>query len=863
MMYYFDYNLQTFITLKIEMEVNMKIYEKLGAISLPLGGIGAGSVGLTGEGRLIDWEIFNRPNRQTINSFTHFAIKAENEKKVFDCRVLQGDTSIDFMGGSQIGYHSWGNGFGLARGTMAGMRHFKNTKFSAYYPLAEINYEDDNFPGKVKMSAFNPFIPLNDKDSSIPAAFFDFAITNNLDEEITYTIAFSCNNVFQEKGVNEANLNKDVTSIKMYSDAYDNDHPKYGSLHIATDCSETSYQEYWYRSGWFDELTTFWREFSEKGELRNRKYTQPKDNGTDICTLTAKVKLKAKETKNIRFLLTWYMPNVEKYWDNKNDDKKPIWKNYYAKLFADGSDVVSYCFENWERMYNETKLFADTLMSSTLPPEVHDAIQGNIAILKSSTCLRLPDGEFYGWEGVGTDKGSCEGSCTHVWNYAYALPFLFPDLERSMRELDYKYNLTHTGKMSFRLQLPLGSEPSSFQACVDGQMGGVMKLYRDWKICGDDEFLKRNWQSVKKSLEYAWSKENTEMWDGDKTGIITGRQHHTLDMELFGASSWLEGFYLGALKAASEMAEYLGEKDVAEEYKRLFNQGREWTENNLFNGRHYIQKINLKDKGILQKYCNCEEKYWNDEENEIKYQIGEGCEIDQVVAAWHGDLMGIENVFDYANRRSALESIYKLNFKSMRDINNPCRIFCLNDEKGAIMCNWADDVYKPKIPIPYTEETMCGFEYALACNMLQCGMEKEAVEIVKAIRERYDGEKRNPWAEIECGSSYSRSMASYSLLLTYSGFKYDMTKKEIGFKPLRDGQYFWSLDSAWGEAKTTENTLIISVLYGKISLKSVVTDITKVQSVIFDEQPIEFIQNGDKVVMDVTIDANQLLTIKG
>ena len=194
-------------------------------------------------------------------------------------------------------------------------------------------------------------------------------------------------------------------------------------------------------------------------------------------------------------------------------------------------------------------------------------------MLKSPTCLRLTDGEFYGYEGCQEHDGACEGSCTHVWNYAYALCFLFPRLERSIRDLDYKYNWRDDGKMEFRMGLPLGRRNEPFHACVDGQMGGIFKSYREWKISGDDEWLKKNWEHIKSALAYAWAPTNPDKWDLNKDGVLEGRQHNTLDTELFTASSWLEGYYVTALKAASIMADYLGEHEQADEYRRLYDNG--------------------------------------------------------------------------------------------------------------------------------------------------------------------------------------------------------------------------------------------------------------------------------------------------
>ena len=840
----------------------MRRYENAGAISFPLGGIGTGSVGLSGDGRLIDWELFGRPNRMSINPFTHFAIRAEGKGVPADCRVLQGDTCCDYMGGMNRGNHSWGYGHGPNRATMAGFRHFSRTTFQGFFPVAEVTFADETFPGEVKLTAFNPFIPLNDRDSSLPAAFFTLTVRNTTQTDMRYLLALSCGNPMEKQKLNRAFQEGGRSGVEMTSIAFDRESPRYGEAVLATDCPGAFCQESWFRGKWFDESTVFWRELCA-GALSGRSYSEPRENGQEICTLAVPLDVRAGESREVRLLLTWYMPNMEKYWD----EKKPVWKHYYASLFSSAREVAAYCLDHWERLQEETFRFRDALAASSLPEPMLDAVQGNLAILKSTTCLRLSDGSFYGWEGVGKEGGSCEGSCTHVWNYAYALPFLFPSLERSMRELDYRYNYGPDGKMSFRLQLPLGAPPSSFRACVDGQMGGILKMYREWKLSGDDEFLRRHWDRVWNSLAYAWSDRNPDRWDPEQTGVLTGRQHHTLDVELFGPSSWLEGFYLAALKAAAEMAEHLGERDKAEHCRELFRKGSAWTEEHLFNGKQYIQRIDLDNPEILRALAPEkpleQNDYWNAEAGEIKYQIGEGCEIDQVLAAWHGDLMGLGEVFDPAHRRAALHRIYQLNFRSMRNQDNPCRLFCLDGEKGVVMCRWADDVRKPVIPVPYAEENMCGFEYAVACNMLQCGMEEEATEIAAAVRERYDGVKRNPWAEIECGASYARSMASYSFLLAYSGFRYDLTRGMIGFCPLHPGRYFWSAEGAWGMAEWTGSALTVRVLYGGITLRAIASSLRRVERVTHDGRPVSFAQQGEETRLDVRLTEGSELTLTG
>jgi len=366
-------------------------------------------------------------------------------------------------------------------------------------------------------------------------------------------------------------------------------------------------------------------------------------------------------------------------------------------------------------------------------------------------------------------------------------------------------------------------------------------------LSGDTGWLMKMWPNVKKSLEYAWNPENRDRWDPDKTGVITGRQHHTLDVELFGANAWLTGFYLAALKAAAEMARAVGEEETAEDYLSVLKKGSAFVEKELFNGRHYIQKINLTDKSVLDPYKENDAevmKYWNDEKGELKYQYAGGCEIDQNLAQWHASIIGLGDIFDPINRKKAARAIYELNFKSMREVFNPCRIFAVNDESGVVICEWDKNEYKPAIPLPYTEECMTGFEYAFAGLLLQEGYLKEGFEIIGSIRDRYDGKKRNPFAEIECGSSYARSMASFALIPVLSGMTFDMTEGYVGFEPLvnRDDCCFpWFVADGWGTLKITKDSITMKILDGKVQLKRLsFPDAECITSVVTDGKAVSF-----------------------
>ena len=856
-------------------------------IRFPVGGIGTGSIGLSGNGMLVDWEIMNRPKKNSNNGLSFFAVKAEKDGKVLDARVLNGDYRGEYYGASTADYNGFGNG--ADRASMAGMPHFKDSVFDGSFPYARISFADERFPGRPALTAFNPMIPSNEDDSSLPAAFFCLEVTNTSKTVLDYIFSANVMNPFGP-GYNEKVQSGALTGISFRDTVTERTQIYNGDLCLMTDAGDCSVQEYWYRGvGGFDNLEMFWENYTAPGHLKERRYVDEKGNPQpsygDIGSISARVRVQPGKTGRVRFVIGWYFPICENFWNPLPEEKvtdtlKNTWKNYYATKFSSSVEVATYCLKNYDRLDRETRLFHDALFSTTVPDYVLDAVSSTMSVLKTTTTLRLENGYFYGFEGSQTSVGSCEGSCTHVWNYAYALPFLFPRLERTLRQTSYEYNMDPAGGVRFRTMLPLGREYLAFRPCADGQFGDIMKVYREWKISGDTEWLRKYWPCVKKELEYAWNPGNPDRWDPNKDGVLEGRQHHTLDLEMFGPSGWLNGMYLGALKAGSAMAQAMGEPDKAEEYKKIYESGRAWVEKNLFNGEYFIQKVDFSDREMLASYCEAERDseawndkranpyffYWNEESGELAYQIGEGCSIDQVNGQWHANLVGLGEILDKEKVRSALQSIYQYNFRCMRDHVNPCRFFSLNDEKGTVICSWPKHVRKPALPIYYAQETMFGFEYQAAVGMLQNGLIKEGLELIRSVRERHNGENRNPWNEMECGSNYARSMASYSALLALSGFTFDMTIPYIGFEPLlsQDSfKTFWSVDGAWGTYEQKNGKAVLRVLYGSLPLKMFHAGNIRPGKVLFGKKEQDFATgNGCLVLKDrIRIGAGEKLTI--
>lgn len=799
---------------------------QLSQISFPVGGIGAGSIGLSGWGSLIDWEIFNSPSKNSTLGFTHFAVRAEKGDEVIDFRLLQGDIPPAYY---------VGGGYGPKGSFLSGWPHFESCEFSGTFPTATLSLSDKKFPGKPSLSAWSPFVPGDSRTASMPIACFDIDITNDTDEEYTYSCIGVLNNPWT--GANSKSSIEGRTIFCKSGEPKDSLKAQDLSLSLIEGEGDFSYQTHWYRGTWNDHLEMYYRDAIRGGNFKERKYND--DVALDEKTpgykapfhslLCLRFTLQPGESRRTRFAFSWNAPLRENTWNAKSVERAKEqgiptqWRNYYATQWKHSLDSAREFTERHKEIYKSVITFRDALYSTTMPEAIVDGASANLSTLISPTCLRLEDGTFYGWEGVSNTGGSCEGSCTHVWNYAQSLPFLFPDLERSMREANFKYAVDENGGSHFRLLLPLGvkSKVDDFRPCADGQFGDVMKSYRDWKISGDNEWLARWWPTIRSLIAYAWSDKNPDRWDPERSGILTGRQHNTLDMELFGPNGWLTSHYLGALKAAVEMALAVEDFDFVAECDEVLMRGAPKANKELFEDGLFIQKLDLKDKSVTDAF-QASDRYWNEEVGEIKYQVGKGCGIDGVLGQFYASLYGIGDILEPEKVKSHLLTVYKRNFiQRMRDVFNPWRNFTLNDESGVMMCTW-DKENLPAIPLSYNTETMNGFEWTYAAHLTLIGLTDKATEIANAIRNRYDGEKRNPWNEIECGHNYARSMAAYGVIVAWSGFHFDMPRKEIGFAPKTEGDFttFWSIGTAWGTFSVSKDGCRLDVVSGELPIET-------------------------------------------
>ena len=801
---------------------------QLGEIAFPLGGIGTGTVSLGGRGELRDWEIFNRPNKGHSLPFTFAALwtRAAGQRAVV--RVVEAPLQPPFRGAQ-----------GYPREGAQGLPRFRGATFRGAYPFAEVTFEDETLPVAVVLEAFNPMIPLEVDDSSLPVAVLRYGLTNRSKDPVQAALAFSILNAigydgrsaldgnrFAGFGQNLTRLRRDATivGLDLTSQKYEDDNIRFGSMALATTHPEVTARPAWEAGAWWDSFQKWFDEYAAGGAFRDGESAGPSEDGvTHHATLAPRLTLAPGEAKTIVFLLAWHFPVRKNYWNREPEVRGRKLRNDYGTRFKDAWEVARHVASNLGRLEKGTRSFRHALEQGTLPAAVTDAVSSQMSIIRTNTCMLLEGKRFFAFEGTNDDGGCCPMNCTHVWNYEQALAHLYPSLERSMRRTDFLDNLREDGSMAFRTLVPTGRALWKFKPAADGQMGCVLKLYREWQMSGDESFLREMWPRAKRALEHAWVQ-----WDADRDGVMEGEQHNTYDIEFYGPNTMMGTLYLGALLAGERMARAVGDEASAGEYRRVFDSGRRKLDEQLWHDGYYVQRVpdpaNVKVQQVDQKeawYAAAVDR------GAIKYQYGDGCLSDQLLGQWLATVVGLGHVLPADHVRDALRSIYAHNFRhDFFDHPNTQRLYALNDEKGLVLCSWPRG-NRPALPFVYSDEVWTGIEYQVAAHLIYEGLVLEGLAVVKAVRDRYDGERRNPWNEVECGSHYARALASWSLLTALSGYSYSASERRLGFAPRLAPEAFrafFTTGQGWGTfsrtAQGTSCTAALEMLWGGLELQT-------------------------------------------
>jgi len=590
-----------------------------------------------------------------------------------------------------------------------------------------------------------------------------------------------------------------------------------------------------------------------------------------IGSLTTEVvELKPGQQTTSTFIVSWWFPfypGIKKGTMGAITNSESL-RRYYAKHFSSAMDVAGYVTDNFGRLAGETRNWNLTWNDSTLPHWLLDRTFIAIDSLATQTSHYFDNERFWGWEGV----DCCPGTCQHVWNYAQANARIFPKIDRDHREhVDFGLALGHSGESGHRGE-------NSMAHFTDGQAGTIIRAWREHTTSPDNAYLKRIWPRIKKAMHFLIEH------DPDKDGILTGAQHNTLDAAWYGSIAWISSVYCAALAACEQMALDAGDKKFAAECAKIYKSGSKKIARDLFNGEYFITKPDEKITAINTNI---------------------GCHVDQVLGQSWAMQTGLPRVLPKQQTVSALNALWKYNFApdaglydKLHTTIKGARIYATEGESGLVMCTWpagGDEKAVPGMaervengvtwlgPGGYFDECMTGFEYQVAAHMIYEGkavasktidtitqrqVEKSLVlkglAITRAVHDRYDASKRNPYNEIECSDHYARAMAGYGVFLAICGFEYHGPKGYIAFAPRLTPEKFkapFTAAQGWGtfsqKSSGTFQTETIELKYGSLSLQKLKFELVKskvktVKVLVDDrEHDATFNVDGSQVTVDI------------
>ena len=459
-------------------------------------------------------------------------------------------------------------------------------------------------------------------------------------------------------------------------------------------------------------------------------YNRNKRRGEDFggCALCSDVTLKPGEKKNIRFILSWYFPNL-----TAKDGE--ILGHYYENLYKSSLDANRFLEEGYNSIFKSATTFSELLYETDLPSIYPDSWSSNLSpLIKCSVYHK--NGNFGLWEGL----GYCGLHTTDITYHAsFSLISLFPDLQKKQMKMGAQFQ-REDGRTHHSFKPDMKCSDNGYDR-VDLNMQFVLMVLRDYLFTGDKDYLLSLWDNVKKAMD------STQLLDTDKDGLPDNdTKRNTYDAWNFsGTPVYISVLWLAALKAAMFIADRLGDKSRYDQWGSIFTNGKKALEEKLWNGEYY----NL----------------WRN--NDV---TDESLMTDQLDGEWFLRTIGLEGIFPDERVRSVIEFIFKNNFDKEQGLVN-----------ATVPENrWTSiDTYNNC----QTIAVWTGIGYAFAALALAVGETEISDTVVDSIH--YNQLRLGHfWDHWECGHHYTRPMSSWSSLLTASGLKIDYENKKLSFNPI-------------------------------------------------------------------------------
>jgi hypothetical protein len=776
----------------------------LDRIAFPMGGFGTGTICLEGTGALSHLSLRHRPDVfQQPLLFSAVWVRGART-----ARVVEGPVPTWKV----FGPPGAANG---GRDVTYGFPRFRQASFEARFPFATVSLSDPDLPCQVTLTGWSPFVPGNSDDSSLPVACLEVCLRNpSAQDEVEGVYSFHAKNFMAVAHDSGALVRQAAGGFDLVQPSLPDAPWRQGVFRAVLQAPDVRTDVAWFRGGWFDALTRLWHKVQSGGCDPCPPHAE--GAASPGASLYAPFRLPPGGELVLTLRLLWHVPLSQLRVGGDAcacaDAPKPTHVPWYAGRFADIEALSQYWLGQANRLRRESAVFRDAFFDTSLPPEVVEAVAANLSILKSPTCLREQSGRFWGWEGCCDGSGCCHGTCTHVWNYAQALPHLFPELERSLRQTEFGESQDARGHQTFRAGLPIRPVDHGFHAASDGQLGGIMKVYREWRIGGDTDWLRGLWPAVRQSLEYCIS-----TWDPERLGLLTEPHHNTYDIEFWGADV--------------AMGDALGE-DVAA-YCDLAERCRQRLETELFNGEYFVQRIQW--TGLRAPDPTAAPSLGGGYSPEAvallrregpKYQYGDGCLSDGVLGVWLAAVCGLGTDLLEARKVTAhLRAVHRHNLRrDLSNHSNPQRpTYACGNEGGLLLCSWPRG-NALSLPFVYSDEVWTGIEYQVASHLMLMGRVREGLEIVRVCRKRYDGTARNPFNEYECGHWYARALSSYGLLQGLTGARYDAITRTLHLEPRVAGDFraFFCAAGGFGSVGVRNGEPFLDLVAGRVAVDRIV-----------------------------------------